>query len=143
MLKVELPYPPSINHYWRRVGPKTLISREGRLFRASVVAIRERNACLIFASGIKHGKHIVRVLKAKHGIECGFVCGETPPNDRDAILARFRGESGGERILRTVGGPSCVAKNRYGLTEELPWNRRATSSRSRPASTWPSSPSRR
>ncbi len=28
---------------------------------------------------------------------------------------------GGERILRTVGGPSCVAKNRYGLTEELPW----------------------
>jgi len=39
MLEVELPYPPSINHYWRRVGPKTLISREGRRFRASVVAI--------------------------------------------------------------------------------------------------------
>lgn len=39
MLEVELPYPPSINHYWRRVGPKTLISREGRRFRARVVAI--------------------------------------------------------------------------------------------------------
>ena len=39
MLEVELPYPPSINHYWRRVGPKTLISREGRQFRARVVAI--------------------------------------------------------------------------------------------------------
>lgn len=39
MLEVELPYPPSINHYWRRVGPKTLISREGRGFRARVVAI--------------------------------------------------------------------------------------------------------
>jgi Holliday junction resolvase RusA-like endonuclease len=39
MLEVELPYPPSINHYWRRVGHKTLISREGRRFRASVVAI--------------------------------------------------------------------------------------------------------
>lgn len=25
-----------------------------------------------------------------------------------------------ERILRCVGGPSCVAKNRYGITEELP-----------------------
>jgi Holliday junction resolvase RusA-like endonuclease len=39
MLEVELPYPPSINHYWRRVGHKTLISREGRRFRTSVVAI--------------------------------------------------------------------------------------------------------
>jgi Holliday junction resolvase RusA-like endonuclease len=39
MLEVELPYPPSINHYWRRVGRATLISREGRRFRASVVAI--------------------------------------------------------------------------------------------------------
>lgn len=39
MIEVELPYPPSINHYWRRVGPRTLISREGRRFRQSVMAI--------------------------------------------------------------------------------------------------------
>ena len=39
MLEVELPYPPSINHYWRRVGPRTLISREGRRFRREVMAI--------------------------------------------------------------------------------------------------------
>jgi Holliday junction resolvase RusA-like endonuclease len=39
MLEVELPYPPSINHYWRRVGSATLISRAGRRFRGSVVAI--------------------------------------------------------------------------------------------------------
>jgi Holliday junction resolvase RusA-like endonuclease len=38
-MEFELPYPPSINHYWRRVGHQTLISREGRRFRASVVAI--------------------------------------------------------------------------------------------------------
>lgn len=25
-----------------------------------------------------------------------------------------------ERIMRCVGGPSCVAKNRYGITDELP-----------------------
>ena len=37
--EVELPYPPSINHYWRRVGRHTLISRTGRAFRAEVVAI--------------------------------------------------------------------------------------------------------
>jgi len=34
-----LPYPPSINHYWRRVGPRTLISREGRTFRTNVCAL--------------------------------------------------------------------------------------------------------
>ena len=39
MIEVELPYPPSINHYWRRVGVRTLISREGRRFRERVVAI--------------------------------------------------------------------------------------------------------
>jgi Holliday junction resolvase RusA-like endonuclease len=39
MFEVELPYPPSINHYWRRVGNQTLISREGRRFRARVLTI--------------------------------------------------------------------------------------------------------
>ncbi|MBN2583678.1 MAG: RusA family crossover junction endodeoxyribonuclease [Planctomycetes bacterium] len=36
---LNLPYPPSINHYWRRVGPRTLISREGRTFRTNVCAL--------------------------------------------------------------------------------------------------------
>jgi len=35
----ELPYPPSVNHYWRRVGARTLISREGRAFRENVCAL--------------------------------------------------------------------------------------------------------
>lgn len=39
MLEFELPYPPSVNHYWRRVGPRTLISRGGRAFRQSVCSI--------------------------------------------------------------------------------------------------------
>jgi crossover junction endodeoxyribonuclease RusA len=36
---LSIPYPPSINHYWRRVGPRTLISREGRTFRRNVCAL--------------------------------------------------------------------------------------------------------
>jgi len=36
---LTLPYPPSINHYWRRVGPRTLLSREGRTFRRNVCAL--------------------------------------------------------------------------------------------------------
>lgn len=39
MIELELPYPPSVNHYWRRVGPRTLISRGGRAFRDEVCAI--------------------------------------------------------------------------------------------------------
>lgn len=30
------------------------------------------------------------------------------------------GAGGGERVIRTVGGPACVAKNRYGLPPEIP-----------------------
>lgn len=37
-VELKLPYPPSVNHYWRRVGQRTLISRGGRRFRASVIA---------------------------------------------------------------------------------------------------------
>ncbi len=33
VIELELPYPPSVNHYWRRVGARTLISRGGRAFR--------------------------------------------------------------------------------------------------------------
>jgi len=38
MIELELPFPPSINHYYRRVGPRILISREGRRFREKVCA---------------------------------------------------------------------------------------------------------
>ena len=40
--------------------------------------------------------------------------------NRKRTIAHAIGKAGGERILRCVGGPSCVAKNRYGITEELP-----------------------
>jgi crossover junction endodeoxyribonuclease RusA len=36
---IELPFPPSVNHYWRRVGPRTLISRGGRRFRDAVAGV--------------------------------------------------------------------------------------------------------
>jgi hypothetical protein len=40
--------------------------------------------------------------------------------NRKRTTAHAIGKEGGERILRTVGGPSCVAKNRYSLPDELP-----------------------
>lgn len=44
--------------------------------------------------------------------------------NRERGIAHPIGKDGGERILRTVGGPACVAKNRYSLPAELPldWN---------------------
>nr|BDD45926.1 hypothetical protein 6 [Pseudomonadaceae bacterium] len=40
--------------------------------------------------------------------------------NRKRTIAHAIGGDGGERVLRCVGGPSCVAKNRYGIAEELP-----------------------
>ncbi len=39
---------------------------------------------------------------------------------RNRTIAAALGRDGGERILRTVGSPACVAKNRFGLPVELP-----------------------
>ncbi|MCS7022299.1 MAG: ATP-binding protein [Gemmataceae bacterium] len=39
---------------------------------------------------------------------------------RKRTIAQPIVKDGGERILRCIGGPSCVAKNRFGLPEEVP-----------------------
>jgi crossover junction endodeoxyribonuclease RusA len=39
MMQLTLPYPPSANRYYRNVGRRTLISREGRAFRDKVRSI--------------------------------------------------------------------------------------------------------
>ena len=41
-VELELPWPPSLNHYYRHVGPRVLISRDGRKYRESVQAIAGR-----------------------------------------------------------------------------------------------------
>lgn len=38
-ISLILPWPPSINHYWRNVGLKVLISRKGREYRKEVAGI--------------------------------------------------------------------------------------------------------
>lgn len=41
-------------------------------------------------------------------------------DDDGRVRAAPVGGEGGERILRTTGGPACIAKNRYRLPEEIP-----------------------
>ena len=40
--------------------------------------------------------------------------------NRKRTIAHAIGKEGGERVFRSYGSPSCVAKNRYGISEELP-----------------------
>lgn len=39
MLRLQLPFPPSVNRYWRHVGSRVLVSREGREFRQLVTTM--------------------------------------------------------------------------------------------------------
>lgn len=43
----------------------------------------------------------------------------------ERAIAAPVGADGGERIIRTVGSPACIAKNRYGLPPEIPLSWRA------------------
>ena len=61
---------------------------------------RSRRSTLIFAAGINHGLHVVRVLGERHGIECGWIDGTTPARERESTIERFR--SGALRYLANV-----------------------------------------
>jgi len=39
MTSITLPWPPSVNHYWRTWRGRMLISREGRAYRDAVISI--------------------------------------------------------------------------------------------------------
>lgn len=60
--------------------------------REIVDAVRSggRRACLVFASGVEHGKHVTRVIENISGGECGFIDGQTPTLYRDQLIRRFR-----------------------------------------------------
>mgnify|MGYP005798583711 CR=1 FL=1 len=50
---LTLPWPPSLNHYYRHVGPRVLISKEGRLYREKVAAIAKRNSQITFCCPVE------------------------------------------------------------------------------------------
>lgn len=41
---LDLPFPPTVNTYWRRVGSKTLISKKGRAYAEQVAWITRHSA---------------------------------------------------------------------------------------------------
>lgn len=68
-MTLVLPWPPSVNRYYRRVGNRTIISRDGRAYRANALAsITEQHTPRL-------GKARVRI----HAIAC-------PPDNRERDL---------------------------------------------------------
>ena len=57
MIELELPYPPTVNHYWQRNGRQTFVSSEGKRFRSLV-------KCIWLASGAPRveGKVLMSVM---------------------------------------------------------------------------------
>ncbi len=85
-----------------------------------------RRSVLIFTSGVRHGQHVVEVLKQRHGVECGFVEGNTSVPVRNSLLKRFK--SGELKYLANVNvlttgfdapGIDCVAMLRPTLSPGL------------------------
>ncbi len=51
---------------------------------------RDRNSCLVFVSGVKHGQHVTDVLHRRTGVEVGEVYGNTLAFERTRMLDDFR-----------------------------------------------------
>ena len=79
-ITLELPFPPSVNHYWRHVlfggSIRTIISKPGKIFRNAVIqAVKAQNMGLMLA-----GRLSVRVI----------LC---PPDDRIRDVDNFGGKA--------------------------------------------------
>ena len=61
----------------------------------------------------------MNVSDARTTSVCPCRVSRSPASTRAIISTSWMGKDGGERVLRTVGSPSCVAKNRYALPAEL------------------------
>lgn len=51
---------------------------------------KDRRSVLIFTSGVRHGEHVARILRDRHGVECGFVESNTPAKERDRLIDRLK-----------------------------------------------------
>lgn len=70
MITLSLPWPPSVNTYWRHVGPRVLISAQGRQYR--------RDVCEL----VMLGRHRKQISLAKHLGPVAVRIEATPPDAR-------------------------------------------------------------
>lgn len=56
---IELPWPPSVNHYWRRCGNRYFVSAEGKSFRDQVYLLASE-----FRGHFKENEHLEILIEA-------------------------------------------------------------------------------
>lgn len=131
------------DHVCKQYGAKSIEKVDGGYGKGYTHALTQWRQIIDALRYLREHKGMIVILLAHAKIE-KFTDPESTPFDRfsprlnknatallcewcDAILLATRehgaakgDKSGGQRILRCVGTPSCVAKNRYGLPETLP-----------------------
>lgn len=134
------------DHTSKAYGVKSIEKVDGGFGKGYVIALTYWRQVIDLLRKLRDQKGMIVILLAHAKVE-NFSDPESTPVSRfsprihkaaasllnewvDAVLlatrelGASRGEKGGDRILRTIGSASCVAKNRYSLPEVLAfdWN---------------------
>jgi crossover junction endodeoxyribonuclease RusA len=125
MIKLPLPYPPSVNHYWHlgRQG-RVFIGKKGRGYRATVVALLKLYNVIKLEGRLeinislyppdRRKRDLDNVLKAL----LDALCHAGVYNDDSQIdvlrISRKDPIKGGEIIveLTEIGGTTCISKSK-------------------------------
>lgn len=108
MLQILLPWPPTVNTYWRRVGNRTVLSRAGRRFRAEVVGIvgglSRLEGRLAVAIDLyppdRRRRDIDNVVKAVlDALQHGGLYGDDSQIDQLTVTRRERRWEGGQAVV--------------------------------------------
>ena len=131
------------SHACKSYGVKSIEKIEGGFGKGYVIVLSYWQQVIDLLRKLRDERGMIVILLAHAKVE-NFADPESTPVTRfsprihkaaaalvsewvDAVLlatrelGASRGSKGGDRILRTVGSPSCVAKNRYALPEILPF----------------------
>ena len=73
--------------------------------REIVDRTKDRKACLIFCTSVKHCKHVAELITKYSGEECPIVTGDTPSEERADTIARLRGETVERGLFKEKLGP--------------------------------------
>jgi DNA repair protein RadD len=90
---------PDLSHVHKRGGEYIASELEDEMADEAKVAeackeivrlAKDRSAWLVFCCGIKHADMVSRCLRVEHDVKCSVVTGDTPGDERDDIIARYK-----------------------------------------------------
>lgn len=70
----ELPWPPSVNHYYRHVGARVLISRDGRRYREMIVSRFRSENIKTFRCPVELGIELYPPDKRRRDVDNSLKC---------------------------------------------------------------------